>query len=320
LLAALAEHGLLAGIEGAQPPDRPRRLDRILTPRALCIRSAAAMLGRTYNGVGWLLFTRAGLTTLAAVALAGLAAFALLAIRSDATPFVVTGNLGVGALVFILGRLLVVLLHELAHGWTLVAFGRTPGRCGVKFVLGFPYAFVDTSEALFEPRWRRIAVAGSGPAADLTVGGAFALACLLSPHGVAHDIAFQIALAAYIAALLNVNPLLQRDGYHILVDWLRIPNLRRRARARLLTGGGGDGRGSRALAWYSAATIMWSLLTAGFVVSLSLRHADELLALAPAGIVWTVLAGCWALVLLPVLGAVVARMPRRAREPQEATS
>ncbi|MDX6707692.1 MAG: putative peptide zinc metalloprotease protein [Solirubrobacteraceae bacterium] len=314
LLAVLADRDLLGGGGNSQ---RPRWRERILTPRVFCMRSAGALLRRVYAGGGWRLFTRAGLATLATVATAGAAAFAALAVRNDTTPFVVTGHLGLGAVVFILGRLLVVLLHELAHGSTLVAFGRSTRRCGVKFVLGFPYAFVDTSEALFEPRRRRIAVSGSGPAADLTVGGAFALACPLLPRGVAHDIAFQIALSAYVGALLNLNPLLERDGYHILVDWLRVPNLRRRARERLVSGRRDAGEaGTRAVAWYAAATIIWSLLTAGFVALLSLRYADELLRVAPQGVVWSALAGFWALVLLPVVAAVTAPVLRRFRRPR----
>jgi len=37
----------------------------------------------------------------------------------------------------------------------------------------------------------------------------------------------------YVAALFNLNPLLERDGYHVLVDLLREPGLRRRAGRRL---------------------------------------------------------------------------------------
>jgi putative peptide zinc metalloprotease protein len=318
LLAALAERHLLGGGEEPQRPDPTRWRDRILTPRVFCLRSADALLARVYRGGAWAMFTWAGLATLATVAMTGAAAFAALVARNDATPFVVAGHLGAGGAVFILGRLLVVLLHELAHGSTLGAFGRTSGRCGVKFVLGFPYAFVDTSAALFEPRRRRIAVSASGPAADLTVGGAFALACLLSPRGVGHDIAFQIALSAYVGALRTLNPLLERDGYHILVDWLRVPDLRRRARGRLVTGRDGGAPRTRAVACYAAATIVWSLLTAAFTVVLSLRYADELRQVAPQGVVWTALAACWAVAALPVVGALTAPVLRRASLPRGA--
>ena len=42
-----------------------------------------------------------------------------------------------------------------------------------------------------------------------------------------------------MGAFFNLNPFLERDGYHMLVDWLREPGLRRRARqqfARRLSG------------------------------------------------------------------------------------
>jgi hypothetical protein len=103
----------------------------------------------------------------------------------------------------------------------------------MKIVLVFPYAFVDTSEAWFEPRRRRIAISAAGPLSDFAVGGAFAVASLLSGPGTMRDIEFQVALGAYLGALFNLSPMLDRDGYHILIDVVRRPNLRAQARAWL---------------------------------------------------------------------------------------
>ena len=66
------------------------------------------------------------------------------------------------------------------------------------------------------------------------------------------DIFFQLAFAGYVGAFFNLNPFIERDGYHMLVDWLREPGLRRRAReqfARRLSGRGAHRRlaGARAL-------------------------------------------------------------------------
>ena len=44
---------------------------------------------------------------------------------------------------------------------------------------------------------------------------------------------FQVASAGYIAALFNLNPFLERDGYHLLADRLGVPGLRAKARAQL---------------------------------------------------------------------------------------
>src|SRR5262249_46847844 len=152
-----------------------------------------------------------------------------------------------------------------AHGLTVASFGRRVFRAGVKLVLVFPYAFVDTSEAWFEPRRRRIAISAAGPASDLTVGGAASLVALGIGAGSGRDVFFQLALAAYIGAFFNLNPLLERDGYHMLVDVLGEPGLRRRSQEWLLAALRGRSKRTadgRTLAVYAGAAFAWSLIMA----------------------------------------------------------
>ena len=310
LLADLGEHGFLFGIEGAPVPEG--KLRRLVEPRTFCWAGAGRAFDRVYRAGGYAFFTRGGLSALVAVAIVGLVAFVVAIAGDYATPFVVADHVGLGGLVFIVGRLLVVALHELAHGLTLIAFGRPVQRSGVKFILGFPYAFVDTTGALFEPTRRRLAVSGSGPLADLAVGGAFALLCVASRGSTAREVSLQVALSAYTGALFNLNPLLDRDGYHMLVDRLGIPNLRRHAREWLVAGGR-RGTDTRSVAVYAFATIAWSMLTAGFVIYMSLRYQERLLTLAPDGLVWVLLGCLWALVLLPAAVGVMRPLRGRAR-------
>ena len=68
---------------------------------------------------------------------------------------------------FLLGRFLVVAVHETAHGLTMASFGRRVEKAGIKLIAIFPFAFVDTSEAWFEPRRRRIAISAAGPGVGL---------------------------------------------------------------------------------------------------------------------------------------------------------
>ena len=87
---------------------------------------------------------------------------------------------------------------------------------------------------------------------DFSLGAIFSICCLALPAGTVRDIFFQLAFAGYVGAFFNLNPFIERDGYHMLVDWLREPGLRRRAReqfARRLSGGGRVERlaGARAL-------------------------------------------------------------------------
>ena len=95
----------------------------------------------------------------------------------------------------------------------------------MKLVVIFPYAFVDTSEAWFEPRRRRIAISAAGPISDFSLGGIFSICCVFV-EGTVRDVFFQLAFAGYVGAFFNLNPWIDRDGYHMLVDYLREPGLR----------------------------------------------------------------------------------------------
>src|SRR5205085_1942211 len=161
------------------------------------------------------------------------ATFLFLVIARYGTPFVVAKRVGLGGLVFLLGRFVVVGAHEFAHALTVTSFGRKTERAGFKLLFVVPYAFVDTSEAWFEPRRRRLAISAAGAASDLTLGALFALAALAVGGGTERDVLFNLALAAYVGAFFNLNPALERDGYHMLVDVLGEPGLRRRSRAWL---------------------------------------------------------------------------------------
>jgi hypothetical protein len=168
--------------------------------------------------------------------------------------------------------------------------------------LVFPYVFVDTTDAWFETRRRRMMISLAGPASDIVLGGACALVCWLAPPGDVRDVLFQVAFAGYVGALFNLNPLMERDGYHVLVDLLREPGLRRRASRRLqgaLAGRSADGAHGRLLG-YAVASLAWSALTVGFAVLLSLRYYRRLASLAPPALVWTVLSAFYLVLALPL--------------------
>ena len=166
-------------------------------------------------------FTKPVLIALAVLIVLGIGAFVYLIAGRYGTPFVVASKFGWGGLVFLLGRFAVVAVHETAHGLTMASFGRRIERAGLKAIAIFPYAFVDTSEAWFETRRRRIGVSAAGPVSDFSLGAVFALCALLLPDGVVRDIFFNLAFAAYVGGFFNLNPFIERDGYHILVDGWR---------------------------------------------------------------------------------------------------
>jgi Zn-dependent protease len=315
LLTDLGERGLLADVQpGGEPVIAlpPGRLRRLFTPRERVFAGVGARIEALYRHGGWLVFTRPALVALGVLAAAGVVVFvALIALRYG-TPFVVASKIGLGGLVFLLGRFVVVAVHETAHGLTMASFGRRVERAGLKLIAIFPYAFVDTSESWFEPQRRRIAIAAAGPVSDLSLGAVFGLCCLLLPHGTVRDIFFNLAFAAYVGAFFNLNPFIERDGYHILVDVLREPGLRRRAKAqfarRLAGGGGAD---SPVLLRYSLFGLGWSVLAALFAIGMTFRYEQVMLHYAPKAVVYGVMGTLWVAFFVPVI--VVLVQPLRER-------
>jgi len=320
LLADLGDRGLLGGVAARRSDpvgfDDRSALQRFFTPREWTVSGVGEALDGVYRRGGWVLFTKAGLTILGLLAVLGLAAEIVLIAKRYGAPFIVASHIGLGGVIFLLGRVLVVALHESAHGLTMASIGRPIRRAGLKLIGIFPYTFVDTSESWFEPRPRRMAVAAAGPISDFVVGGTFAIICLALPAGTVRDIMFQLAFAAYVGAVFNLNPFLDRDGYHLAVDWLGEPGLRARARAemaRRLAGQHGGAESSRALRRYAVAGLVWSVVAAGLGIFMTLRYLPVMKAVAPDGVVWLVLITAWALLLAPVVLTIGRPLLQRVR-------
>jgi putative peptide zinc metalloprotease protein len=305
LLADLGERGMLAGVEGAGGDDaaaQPNGWRRWVRTRQRSFGGLGSAFDRIYRSGGWLLFTRPAAIAIGALCVAGIGVFGALIAGRYGTPFVVAHRLVLGGLVFLLGRGALVVLHELAHGLAMEAVGRRVHRAGFKLVLIFPYAFVDTSEVWFEPRRRRFLVTIAGPVSDLALAGAFAIACLLLPEGTIRDVAFQVAFAGYVAAFFNLNPFLERDGYHLVADRLGVPGLRARAREHLRRrlSGTATEPADPALTRYGLAGIGWSFAALAFAIVFSLRFEPIMVQFAPPTVVWIVLGTLWAACLVPV--------------------
>jgi putative peptide zinc metalloprotease protein len=317
LLAELGDRGLLQDVDAAPAP-LPGALARIVGPRTVVTTRAGDFFERAYRGGGWVLLTAPALTVLALIAGAGFVAFVALVIEGGRTPFVVRGQITLGVIAFLVGRFLVVALHECAHGLVVVAVGRRVPRAGLKLIVVFPYAFVDTSEAWFEPRSRRMLISAAGPASDLILGGAFSVLCAAAGSTTAGEVGFQLALAAYLGALFNLNPFLDRDGYHLLVDALRQPNLRQRSRRRLavvLAGRHDAGADARTLLVYGMAAVGWSFVCVALVVVASRRYAPRLESVASPTVTWALLGVFYAAAAVPIAVTLGRPLYERWRNP-----
>lgn len=317
LLADLGERGLLSGVPPGRPKPAATGWRRLAQPREVATTRLAGGFDRLYRAGGWLLFTRPAAVLLALVAIAGVVAEIVLIANRYGSPLIVASRLGLGGLIFLAARGALVAVHEAAHGLALASYGRRARRGGLRLVFVFPFAFVDTSEAWFEPRRHRLAITLAGPVSDLVLGGAFAIACLALPAGSPRDVLFQVAFAAYVGALFNLNPFLDRDGYHVLVDLLGRPRLRERARTELARRLGGEGALDRdpALRRFALAGLGWSIVAAGIAIAISLIYAPILRQYVPDAVVQALLVTLWVALFVPVIvtvgGPLLSRWRRR---------
>ena len=136
---------------------------------------------------------------------------------------ILSGTSWISLLVF---WLLLKLVHEFAHGIACKRYGGEVPEAGVLMLLFTPMAFVNvTSMWRFPSRWQRIIVAAAGMYVELFVSFV-ALIVWANTTGLSADIAYNVFLMASVTTILfNANPLMRFDGYFILSDLVKVPNL-----------------------------------------------------------------------------------------------
>jgi len=125
------------------------------------------------------------------------------------------------ALVFVRG------LHELGHAAVCSYFGGECRELGVQLTIFIPFPYCDVSDSwLWPERWKRMAVAGAGMAVEFVLAAICTLLWTSTYPGLLHDFCLNVMLLCSLNTLLvNGNPLLRYDGYYLLSDFCRVPNL-----------------------------------------------------------------------------------------------
>jgi len=197
--------------------------------KELAIRGVDTWVSGLYRYGGWVFFTRPAQLLAAGVVGVGLVLFLGLFVGGSFTLVSVDDSYLVGGVLLGALQLAVIFIHEHAHALATRHFGREVTRGGFLLYLGLPAFFVDTSDIWMSPKRARLLVSWAGPYSELILGGlASILAWWLGPT-VVGSILFKFALLLYLGAFLNLNPLLELDGYYMLMDWLEVPMLRQRS-------------------------------------------------------------------------------------------
>jgi CRP-like cAMP-binding protein len=202
--------------------------------RSFTFAGCDPVFSAVYEGGMRFFYTRAGAVVVAAIVLAGFAAF--LATSARASGSLLHGpTFARAAIALVPLAALAVVLHELGHGMAAKAAGAWVDRVGIGWFWLRPVVFVDTSDAWLSTRAQRMLVDAGGILVNLVLAGIAGIIAFAATERTAQTIAFVFALWSYIGILRNLNPLLEYDGYYLLMDWLDRPNLRGKSLAWLGT-------------------------------------------------------------------------------------
>jgi len=132
--------------------------------------------------------------------------------------------LGVVALIVLAG-----LCHEFGHASALARFGGAPGSIGMGLYALLPVFWSDVTGTWELRRKQRCAVDAGGVYFGWLASSVYAALGILTLR--------REFITAFIIvdvmALINLNPIFRFDGYWLLVDYLAVPDLHRRALRRL---------------------------------------------------------------------------------------
>ena len=123
---------------------------------------------------------------------------------------------------------LVIVLHELGHGYAVKHYGGNVPRMGFLLMFFLPGMFCDTSDSnLFQNPIHRVVVAVAGAYTELYSATVATLIWFVSPaDSLVAYLAYNVMMFSSVSGLIfNFNPLIKLDGYFVLSDWLDITDL-----------------------------------------------------------------------------------------------
>lgn len=227
-IESLAEQGMLADREGRRE-DKKRKIQKLLHLRFPFFRgekivgAATALVQRTPRIVGYPL--------LLTLVIWGMIGPLLLISQGEIQWHLRLRTLSWHTLAVLIPLILIELvLHELAHGVALTICGGSVREFGIgSHYIIVPYSYTNTTDSYRLGKKERIFVSVAGPLVEFAMLGINSLALLYLPADSAMRPVVALLMAFELSAIIwNANPLLPFDGYLILSDLLREPNLRKR--------------------------------------------------------------------------------------------
>lgn len=124
----------------------------------------------------------------------------------------------------------VKLFHESGHAIAARWFGVECRECGIMLLFLTPVLYTDVTDGWMKPRQERMIITAAGIGVELVIAAVCVLLWLGAQPGLLKSILLNTAVLCSVNTLLfNGNPLLKFDGYFLLSDVWRIPNLSSRS-------------------------------------------------------------------------------------------
>jgi putative peptide zinc metalloprotease protein len=138
-----------------------------------------------------------------------------------------------GLVAYTLTIILVKIFHEFGHAFVAKAKGLRVPAMGVAFIVFWPIAYTDTTDAWrLTKRRDRLAVGAGGIAVELGIAAISLFLWNLVSDGPARSLLFLLATTSWVLSLLvNLNPLMRFDGYFLFSDLVGIRNLEQKSHA-----------------------------------------------------------------------------------------
>ena len=142
----------------------------------------------------------------------------------------ITGLSAGGWIFCIFYMLCTVLTHEIMHVLACEKYGVAPGACGFRLKLIFPFLYIDIPSSWECSQKARIIISAAGPAANMIFLSVAVFVILYSSLNEQVRTALVVTVYSNMLTTLAVaNPFMKEDGYNIVSDILKIPNLMPRA-------------------------------------------------------------------------------------------
>ncbi len=219
-------------------------------------------------------------------------------------------------------------MHELGHACAAHRFGVECRDAGVMLLFFAPLLYTNVTDSWMADRRSRLIITAAGVLTELVIASLCAILWFFTNPGVTQNLLLNIMILCTVSTLLfNGNPLLRYDGYFLLVDVVRRPNLAAHASVQIRTTletllwGRESGRvksHDRFLLTYGVLSFTYRcMLTIGILAMLIRLAADWNIGIA--GLILTTMAAI-TLIVIPVSGLVkdllVGLMSRQDRGPR----